>query len=60
MGEKRSARKAKVLYAKWMVLYEEMMQANDAYCFLLDEDAKREHLVTWVSGHLDIKRKVKR
>lgn len=47
MAEKRSVREAKVLYARWMNLYEAFVQANDAYCFLLSEDAKKDHFDTW-------------
>ena len=47
MAEKRSVREAKVLHARWMNLYEAFVQANDTYCFLLSEHAKKDHLDTW-------------
>lgn len=47
MTENRSVREAKVLYARWMDFYEVFIQSNDAYCFILSEDARKEHLDTW-------------
>ena len=47
IAEKRSVREAKALYARWMDSYEVFIQSNDAYCFLLSEDARKEHLDTW-------------
>ena len=58
MAEKRSVREAKVLYARWMDLYEAFVQANNAYCFPLSEDARKDHLVSR-QGYLDIKCQVK-
>ena len=47
MAEKRSVREAKLLYTRWMDLYEAFVQANNAYCFPLSEDARKDHLETW-------------
>ena len=42
MAEKRSVQEAKVLYTRWMELYEKFLQANDAYCSLKSKDARKE------------------
>eukprot|EP00794_Sanderia_malayensis_P020969 gene20969-23025_t len=47
MAEKRSVEEAKVLYARWMELYESFMQADDAYSSLLSEDGRRQYCDTW-------------
>ena len=47
MAENCSVREAKVLYAKWMNLYEAFMGANDNYCFLVSEDVRKDHFDNW-------------
>ena len=47
MAEKRSVREAKILYARWMDLYESFMQADNAYCSLLSEEDRKQHRETW-------------
>ena len=47
MAENQPVEAMRIRYAEWMGSYEKFMQANDTYCFHLDEATKKQHLEPW-------------